>query len=88
MRTARRAVPTDSGSVFRVAGLDSCTITWSSVPGKTYQVLYADSPGSPCQTNLPLSQLTAGDGETSKSYTDATASSQTRRFYKVKLVWP
>lgn len=59
------------------------SITWASVPGKTYDVMYCDSLGGGWQS---LVQKTAQAGEITLSHTDNTASPQ--RFYKVKCVNP
>jgi hypothetical protein len=59
------------------------TITWASVPGKTYEVMYCDSLGGGWQT---LIQKTAQTGDITLSHTDNAASPQ--RFYKVKCVNP
>jgi hypothetical protein len=59
------------------------SITWASVPGKTYEVMYCDSLGGGWQT---LIEKTAQTGEITLSHTDNTAGTQ--RFYKVKCVNP
>ena len=58
------------------------TITWVSVPGKAYDVMYCDSLGA-VWTNLPNAQVTAGSGQTSLSYTDNSATNTAQRFYKI-----
>jgi len=83
--------PKNASSVLRVTvlakdGGGGFVVSWQSVPGKTYKVLYSDSPGGPWQEDLPDSQVTAGTGETSLSYTDTTAGSTTKRFYRIRLV--
>ncbi len=84
--------PTNSASVFRVSKVapnsSGFLVSWPSVPGKTYKVLYSDSPGGPWQEDLPSSQITADTGQTSLSYTDATIGSAVRRFYRIRLVTP
>ena len=57
-------------------------VTWASVPGKQYQVMYTDLPTGAWQ-NLGA-PLTATTGQLTLSYTDNTATAQ--RFYKVKLL--
>jgi hypothetical protein len=83
--------PTNAGSVFRVGQAvksgSGFTITWPSVPGKSYQVFWADNPSGPWQGFVD-SQVTAENGQTSLSYLDATATNVTKRFYRVKLVVP
>jgi hypothetical protein len=59
------------------------TITWASVPGKTYDVMYCDSLGGGWQS---LIQKTAQTGEITLSHTDNTAGTQ--RFYKIRCVNP
>ncbi|MCX6997037.1 MAG: hypothetical protein NTV49_08095, partial [Kiritimatiellaeota bacterium] len=58
------------------------TIQWPAVPGKTYQVEYCDALGEPWQEDLPGSQLTAGAGQTTLTYTDTTAGASPRRTYR------
>jgi len=62
------------------------TISWPAVPGKTYQVEYCDALTGAWSTNLPGSQLTNGTDQTTLIYTDTTANSAVRRFYRVKLL--
>ena len=64
------------------------TVTWSAVEGRTYKVQYVTTLGGIWQLDLPASQVTAATGQTSLSYTDATASAATVRFYRVVLVAP
>lgn len=86
-------VPTNSQSALkslattRNSANGNVTITWATVPGKTYQVYYSTNlqSGSWLAT-LPASLVTAGVGETQMSYTDLTAGATTRRFYRVQLV--
>jgi hypothetical protein len=58
------------------------TITWVSIPGKSYQVMYSDSP-SGGWTNLPNAQVTATSGQTSLSFADTSVTNGIQRFYKV-----
>jgi hypothetical protein len=67
----------------QATGSGGCTITWASVPGKTYQVMYSDSPGG-VWSNLPSAQVTAGSGQSSLSYTDNSATNSMQRFYKIQ----
>jgi len=84
--------PTKASSRFAMKSVEAVpggfAVGWSSVPGKTYKVLYSDSPGGPWQEDLPDSQITAVTGQTTLSYTDTTAGSTARRFYRIKLVTP
>jgi hypothetical protein len=84
--------PRSGISVFGIASVtkvaEGFTVTWPCVAGKTYQVLYADIPNGPWQEDLPNSEITAGTGQTSLSYTDATVGKVSNRFYKIKLVIP
>lgn len=60
------------------------TVTWVAVPGKTYQVLSGDSLGGDWSVlGLPI---TAGSGQGTLSYTDASATNSPQRFYRVKLL--
>lgn len=79
-------IPTDATDVLRIISYVGSTITWRSVPGKTYKVLYADTPGGPWRDDLPDSIRIAGPGETTKSYTDPTVGSAAKRYYKVRLI--
>jgi hypothetical protein len=74
-------------SVVRAEG-GAFVVTWPSVPGKTYKVLYAPDPSGPWEEDLPDSLVSAGAGETTKSYTDPTIGTATKRFYKIKLIVP
>lgn len=87
-------VPTNPADRLRVSAVVKNTftgafvITWSAVPEKIYQVQYLPALGGTWQVGLPASQLTAGTGQTSLSYTDASATSTGTRFYRVVLVVP
>lgn len=79
----------DSNSALKITAVvrnvaGAFVVTWPSVPGKTYQVLYADAPGGSWSGDWP--QVTAGTGETTLSYKDVTVGTATKRFYRVKLV--
>ena len=67
------------------AGSGHFTITWASVPGKTYQIQYSDALGSGW-LDLPGGQVTGAAGQIFTSFTDATAGTQ--RFYRVKYSSP
>ncbi|HXI83339.1 MAG TPA: hypothetical protein VNL17_04520 [Verrucomicrobiae bacterium] len=58
------------------------TIAWVAVPGKSYQVMYSDSP-SGTWSNLPNAQVTTASGQTSLSFTDTSATNGIQRFYKI-----
>jgi hypothetical protein len=60
-------------------------VQWPSVPGKSYQLMYCDSLGGGWSSNGIPVQI-AGSGQTSLSYTDATASAASQRFYKVRAL--
>ena len=64
------------------AGSTGCTVTWASVPGKSYQLMYANSLPT-MWTNLPNALVTAGSGQISLSLTDTSVANGTQRFYKV-----
>jgi hypothetical protein len=73
---------------FRIQSAQSssssgCTITWPSVPGVSYQVMYCNSLGAGW-TNLPNAQITAGSGQSSLSYTDTSATNSLQRFYEIQ----
>jgi hypothetical protein len=73
---AIRAVQT-TGSGF--------VVTWPSVPGKAYQLLYCDALSDAWSSNgIPV--FIGGSGQSSMTFTDATAVATTRRFYKVRAL--
>ncbi|BCU75853.1 S8 family serine peptidase [Luteolibacter sp. LG18] len=88
-------IPTNGQSVLKELSTTrnpangTATITWASVPGKTYQVYYSPTlaAGSWLAT-LPSSLVTAGTGQTQMSYTDTTVGAAAKRFYRVTLVVP
>jgi glycosyl hydrolase family 57 len=65
------------------SGTGGNTITWASVPGKSYQVMYCNSLGGGW-TNLPNAQISAGSGQSSLSYTDTSATNSLQRFYEIQ----
>ncbi|MCX6997202.1 MAG: protease pro-enzyme activation domain-containing protein [Kiritimatiellaeota bacterium] len=69
-------------------GAAGFTITWPAVPGKTYQVEYCEALTGPWHSDLPGSQLTAGQDQTALSYTDRTGLSANQRYYRIMLVLP
>ena len=85
-------IPTNATSGLRVFQLTDAagnfTVTWDCVDGKTYKVLYTDSLTGAWLEDLPNSVVTAGTGETTKSYIDTTVGTAPQHFYKIKLVWP
>ncbi len=86
--------PTDPQSALRVSAFVKANagsapiITWSAVPGKSYQVYRADSLLGPWLADLPNSFLTAGAGQTTLTYADTTAIGTTQRFYRVAAIAP
>jgi hypothetical protein len=62
-----------------------CTLNWASMPGYSYQVLYADSLLN-SWSNLPGASNLAGPLQLNLSFTDAPPVSVTQRFYRVKLL--
>src|ERR1017187_2898156 len=64
------------------SGSSGLTVTWVTVPGKTYQVMYSDLL-PPVWTNLPGALVTAGSGQTSLSFTDTSVTNGVQRFYKI-----
>lgn len=74
---------------FVITGIEpapggGCIIRWNSTPGKTNQLMYADSPQGPWNNLGP--PIGAGPGQLSLSYTNNTTAAQ--RYYKVKCVNP
>ena len=74
-------------SLVRPPAAAIATVTWTCVPGKTYQVLRSDNLGS-WSSSLPNSRITAQAGQASLSYTDPTAGATTRRFYRIEVIAP
>jgi hypothetical protein len=68
--------------ITRTGGI--ANMIWASVPGRTYQVEYADHLGGPWISLNP--PKTAGPGEIALS--EADSSSLPSRFYRVRLVSP
>jgi hypothetical protein len=79
-----RLEPTMDFTSFCVRSGNDLILTWNSVPGKSYQVLWSDSPTGPWQ-NAAGGLLTAGTLQITLSYTDVGALSNGARFYKVQL---
>src|ERR1017187_1499622 len=79
----------DPARGFRIlsAGASSAghTLNWASMPGYSYQVLYADSLLN-SWSNLPGASNFAGPLQLNLSFTDAPPVSVTQRFYRVKLL--
>lgn len=78
-----------SKSLPRLTGvLDATTrdfvLSWGGLPSETYQVFYSATPTGPWLDVLPGSQLTAGASQTTLTYTNASGSSLTNRFYRVR----
>jgi hypothetical protein len=65
------------------SGVSGNTITWASVPGKSYQVVYCNALGTGW-INLPNAQITAGSGQSSLSCTDTSATNSLQRFYEIQ----
>lgn len=75
---AVRSVQLSTGSGF--------ALTWTAVPGKTYQMMSCDNLGEAWIGIGP--QMTASSGQTTLLYTDMAATNAPMRFYKVKAVNP
>ena len=77
--------PMNPQSVFQVSqlqpGAGTMTLTWPSVPGKTYQVQWSDSLSSSSFNSMQGITVAASAGSTT-SWTDANPG-PSRRFYKV-----
>ena len=61
------------------------TLNWATMPGYSYQVVYANSLLN-SWSNLPGASNLAGPLQLNLSYTDAPPVSVTQRFYRVKLL--
>ena len=85
--------PADPRSALRVSSLvkagagGGSIVSWSSVPGRTYQVFRADVLTGAWVADLPNSQIAAAD-QTTLSYTDATAGGVSQRFYRIEIIIP
>jgi hypothetical protein len=83
--------PVDPTSLLRIVAIEKSpgnpqfTLTWTSVPGKVYQISRSPSlaEGSWLE-DLPDSRIQAAEDGHVSSYTDTTAA--TRRFYRVRVV--
>jgi hypothetical protein len=62
-------------------------VTWNAVPGRNYQVQFADVLALPVTwQDLPAGQTNAATGQLTLSHTDTAP--PTHRFYRVKLLNP
>jgi hypothetical protein len=68
----------------RDVGTGATTISWASLAGKTYLVEYRNSLAEGAWETLSTVSATGA----SSSYFDATASSATQRFYRIKAQFP
>jgi hypothetical protein len=78
----------DPSRAFRVqktsrASGGGFTVNWLVVPGQSYSVDYVSSLGGTWQS---LTTVTAASGQDNISYTDTTATSAAKRFYRVRLL--
>ncbi len=70
-------------SVVQATG-NGFAVSWPSVPGKAYQLMYCGTlDGAWSSNGIPV--LTGSSGQSSMTYTDITATAVAQRFYKVKL---
>ena len=80
--------PLDANSIFKVTSISrsggATAITWTSVPGKQYQVFSASVPGPTTAFTALSGVLPAASGAVT-SYTDTTAGFDSR-FYRVVLI--
>jgi len=63
-------------------------LSWGCLPAESYQVLYGPGVAGPWRDDLPASQMTAGAAQTTLSYTNASVSLDTNRFYRVRWNTP
>ena len=85
--------PNVKGSVLDMEQVSPSTnggfnVGWQCVSGKIYQVMYTPSLTNVWLENLPGSRITNSSGASQLSYTDPSASAQSNRFYKVRVVVP
>ena len=82
--TYDRLDPTMDFTSWAARSGNDFVLTWNSVPGKSYQVLWSDLPTGPWQ-NAAGGLLSAGPLHLTLSYTDVGALTNGWRFYKVQL---
>ena len=74
---------------FKLLGAQSVpggfSLNWASMPGRSYQLVYASAPALGW-SNLPGASNLAGSLQLIMAYTDAPPALATQRFYKVKLL--
>jgi len=63
----------------------SALLNWTSMPGRTYRVMTADSPTGPW-TDIVASQTNAGALQLELGYGDGVNGGVTQRFYRIKLL--
>lgn len=82
--------PLDGNSLLRITQITTVTnglqLTWTSVPSKTYRVMYRDDWVMPF-TVLPGASAVPSAG-TLTTHTDTSAGGKTNRFYRIELVLP
>jgi hypothetical protein len=67
-----------------LASGNNVVVTWNSVPGKSYQVLWSTSPGGGWN-NATNGFFTADPSQLNLNYTDLNAVNNAPRFYKIQL---
>lgn len=78
--------PTRSFRILNTRSITNRTaLYWAAMPGRSYQVLYADSLQKPW-TNLPGASNFAAPPLVNLSFTDAPPVGVTQRFYRVRLL--
>ncbi len=73
---------------FRLESLEAVggyKVKWAAMPGRTYQLVWADTLVGAAWSNLPSSLTTAGPLQLWLSCTDSPPAAVTQRFYRVKL---
>jgi hypothetical protein len=64
---------------------DGYVVNWAAMPGHSYQVLWAQTPGAPW-SNLPAGLTTASPLQLWLACTDSPPATVSQRFYRVKLL--
>jgi len=79
----------DPARGFRILSANAAAggraLTWAAMPGRSYQVVYANALTG-AWTNLPGASNFATPPQLALTYTDAPSGSVTQRFYRVKLL--
>ena len=68
-----------------VAESNAFRLTWSAMPGRSYQIVHSDTPAGGWN-DLPDSLTNAGPLQTALGFADSRQITNSQRFYRVKLL--